>query len=148
MAGTIDKGKITSVDGNVVRVVPCNESGLVSARVVVPWHLRGGSGNLKKGTEVIYAIFEDQTGILLGRADGDWGDYLPGLTVGGKVSAQSAEVSGAISAGSVSSSGAVNAASVAASGSVSGSSVKAGGISLSGHKHSVSEGATETGGPA
>jgi len=55
MAGYIDKGKITSIDGNSVRVVPCNESGLVSARVVVPWHLRDSSGNLAKGTEVMGA---------------------------------------------------------------------------------------------
>lgn len=79
MAGSIDKGKITSIDGNVARVVPCNESGLVSAAVVIPWHLRGASGNLKKGTEVVYALFEDQTGILLGRADGNWGNFVPTL---------------------------------------------------------------------
>lgn len=41
MAGYIEKGKITSIDGNTARVVPCNESGLVSAQVVIPWHMRG-----------------------------------------------------------------------------------------------------------
>ncbi|MBQ9229084.1 MAG: hypothetical protein IJ680_07680 [Paludibacteraceae bacterium] len=81
MAGQIDKGKITSIDGNVARVVPCNEPGLVSASVVIPWHLRGTSGNLSKGTEVVYALFEDQTGILLGRADGNWGNFVPELSV-------------------------------------------------------------------
>ena len=29
--------------------------------------------------EVVYAEFDDGTGILLGRMDGDWGEYLPKL---------------------------------------------------------------------
>lgn len=49
MAGYIEKGKITSIDGNTARVVPCNESGLVSAQVVIPWHMRGSTGNIGKG---------------------------------------------------------------------------------------------------
>lgn len=130
MAGYIDKGKITSIDGNSVRVVPCNESGLVSARVVVPWHLRDSSGNLAKGTEVIYVIFDDQTGILLGRADGDWGSYLPGLTIGGTLNAAGVTAKNSITAGSIAA-----------------TTVKAGDVSLGSHKHSVTDGATETGSP-
>ncbi len=86
MAGYIEKGKIATINGSAATVVPCNEAGLVSAGVVVPWYLRGASGNLQKGTEVIYAIFEDQTGILLGRADGGGGECLPALTVSGEIS--------------------------------------------------------------
>ena len=130
MAGYIDKGKITSIDGNSVRVVPCNESGLVSARVVVPWHLRDSSGNLAKGTEVIYVIFDDQTGMLLGRADGNWGSYLPGLTIGGTLNAAGVTAKNSITAGSIAA-----------------NTVKAGEVSLGSHKHSVSDGATETGSP-
>lgn len=130
MAGYIDKGKITSIDGNSVRVVPCNESGLVSARVVVPWHLRDSSGNLAKGTEVIYVIFDDQTGILLGRADGNWGSYLPGLTIGGTLNAAGVTAKSSITAGSIAA-----------------TTVKAGDVSLESHKHSVTDGATETGSP-
>jgi len=130
MAGYIDKGKITSIDGNSVRVVPCNESGLVSARVVVPWHLRDSSGNLAKGTEVIYVIFDDQTGILLGRADGNWGSYLPGLTIGGTLNAAGVTAKNSITAGSIAA-----------------TTVKAGDVSLGSHKHSVTDGATETGSP-
>ncbi len=141
MAGYIDKGKITSIDGNSVRVVPCNESGLVSARVVIPWHLRSNSGNLTKGTEVIYAIFDDQTGILIGRADGNWGSFLPGLTVGGTLNAAGVTAD-EMTAGSIA------ATTVEASGGVSGSSVTANGVSLGSHKHSVTEGATETGTPS
>ena len=130
MAGYIEKGKITSIDGNTARVVPCNESGLVSAQVVIPWHMRGGAGNIGKGTEVIYAVFDDQTGVLLMRADGNWGSSLPSLSVSGNVSA------GSVSAGSVKSDGAIQ-----------GASVKAGGKDLATHTHSVTEGATETGAP-
>lgn len=130
MAGYIDKGKITSIDGDSVRVVPCNESGLVSARVVVPWHLRNSSGNLAKGTEVIYVIFDDQTGMLLGRADGNWGSYLPGLTIGGTLNAAGVTAKNSITAGSIAA-----------------NTVKAGEVSLGSHKHSVSDGATETGSP-
>ena len=130
MAGYIDKGKITSIDGNSVRVVPCNESGLVSARMVVPWHLRDSSGNLAKGTEVIYVIFDDQTGILLGRADGNWGNYLPGLTIGGTLNAAGVTAKNSITAGSIAA-----------------TTVKAGDVSLGSHKHSVTDGATETGSP-
>ncbi len=130
MAGYIDKGKITSIDGDSVRVVPCNESGLVSARVVVPWHLRNSSGNLAKGTEVVYVIFDDQTGILIGRADGNWGSYLPGLTIGGTLNAAGVTAENSITAGSIAA-----------------DTVKAGNVSLGSHKHSVTDGATETGSP-
>lgn len=94
MAGYIEKGKITSIDGNTARVVPCSESGLVSAQVVVPWHLRGSAGELSKGTEVIYAVFDDQTGMLLMRADGNWGNTLPALNVSGNVTAGGMVVAG------------------------------------------------------
>lgn len=168
MAGYIEKGKIATINGSAATVVPCNEADLVSASVVVPWYMRGASGNLQKGTEVIYAIFEDQTGILLGRADGNWGEYLPALTVNGKLTAGSAAVSGGLSAGSASvgslnssggitadgdvTAGNVNTGNVTATGSISGGSVTgetvtAGGISLASHKHPVTEGATETGAP-
>ena len=92
--------------------------------------MRGSAGNISKGTEVIYAVFADQTGVLLMRADGNWGSSLPSLSVSGNVSA-----------------GTVSAASVTASGAIQGGSVKAGGKDLASHTHSVSEGATETGAP-
>lgn len=158
----IEKGKITSIEGNTARVVPCNESGLVSAQVVIPWHMRGSAGNISKGTEVVYAVFDDQTGVLLMRADGNWGSTLPSLSVtgnvsAGSVSAGSAAVTGAASAGSVSAgsiatdgtvqAGSVSAGSATVSGSVQAGSVSAGGKDLASHTHPVSEGATETGAP-
>lgn len=80
--GQINKGKIASISGNTARVVPVDATGRPTARITIPWHLRGDTGNLKKGTEVVYVEFSDSTGLLLGRADGEWGAYLPSLKAG------------------------------------------------------------------
>lgn len=80
--GQINKGKIASISGNTARVVPSDASGKPTAKITIPWHLRGDSGKLKKNTLVVYVEFEDSTGLLLGRADGEWGAYLPSLSTG------------------------------------------------------------------
>ncbi len=77
--GQISKGKIASVDGNTARVIPSAALARPTAKITIPWHLRGDTGQLKKGTEVVYVEFEDSTGLLLGRADGEWGAFLPNL---------------------------------------------------------------------
>lgn len=80
--GQINKGTIAIISGNTARVVPSGASGDTTAKITIPWHLRGNSGNLKKGMEVVYVEFDDATGLLLGRADGEWGAYLPSLSAG------------------------------------------------------------------
>ena len=80
--GQINKGTIASISGNTARVVPSDASARPTAKIIIPWHLRGDTGNLKKGTVVVYVEFEDSTGLLLGRADGEWGAYLPSLSAG------------------------------------------------------------------
>ena len=77
--GQIYKGEIASLSDTTARVVPLDAGAKPTAKIVIPWHLRGGTGNLKKGTEVVYVEFDDATGLLLGRADGNWGEYLPRL---------------------------------------------------------------------
>ena len=94
--GQINKGKIASISGNTARVVPSDASAKPTAKITIPWHLRGDSGNLKKGTVVVYVEFDDSTGLLLGRADGEWGAYLPSLSAG------SVKASGDVKAGSIS----------------------------------------------
>lgn len=69
--GQINKGKIASISGNTARVTPSDAAGKPTAKITIPWHLRGSSGNLKKGTPVVYVEFDDATGLLLGRADGE-----------------------------------------------------------------------------
>lgn len=80
--GNIYKGKIAAIEGNTARVMPSEAGAKPTAKITIPWHLRGASGNLKKGTSVVYVEFDDGTGLLLGRSDGDWGEYLPSLTAG------------------------------------------------------------------
>lgn len=77
--GQICKGTIASISGNTARIVPYDEASKPTAKITIPWHLRGKTGDLKKGTVVIYAEYDDTTGLLLGRADGEWGEYLPKL---------------------------------------------------------------------
>lgn len=96
----INKGKIASVSGNTARVVPSDAGAKPTAKIVIPWHLRGATGNLQKGTEVVFVEFADSTGLLLGRADGEWGAYLPSLTAEsvstpqGEVTARGVSLSG------------------------------------------------------
>lgn len=80
--GNVNKGTIASIEGNTARVVPVDAGSKPTAKIAIPWHMRGGAGNLAKGTVVVYAEFDDSTGLLLGRADGEWGAYLPSLTAG------------------------------------------------------------------
>lgn len=74
--GDISKGTIASVSGNTARVVPSDAGDRPTAKIVIPWHLRGEAGRLKKGVEVVYVEFDDSTGLLLGRADGEGGAPL------------------------------------------------------------------------
>lgn len=71
--GQINKGTIAVINGDTARVVPYDTSTSPTAKVLIPQHLRGEAGNLKKGTEVVYIEFEDFTGLLLSRADGEGG---------------------------------------------------------------------------
>jgi len=73
MPGTIDKGIITQIYGDKARVSPCNAPERASLWIVIPQPLRGDLGGLTKGAEVVYALFDDQTGIIIMRADGESG---------------------------------------------------------------------------
>lgn len=82
----IQKGKISTVEGaadrngdkTTARVLPCTAYGMVTRPLTIPWWLRGKMGNLKPGDEVAYAMFEDGTGIILSRMDGEWDGTVPG----------------------------------------------------------------------
>ena len=82
----IQKGKISTVEGaadrngdkSTARVLPCTADGMVTRPLTIPWWLRGKMGNLKPGDEVAYAMFEDGTGIILSRMDGEWDGTVPG----------------------------------------------------------------------
>lgn len=82
----IQKGKISTVEGaadrngdkTTARVLPCTADGMVTRPLTIPWWLRGKMGNLKPGDEVAYTMFEDGTGIILSRMDGEWDGTVPG----------------------------------------------------------------------
>ena len=82
----IQKGKISTVEGaadrngdkTTARVLPCTADGMVTRPLTIPWWLRGKMGNLKPGDEVAYDMFEDGTGIILSRMDGEWDGTVPG----------------------------------------------------------------------
>lgn len=75
----IQKGKISTIEGPLdkngnhtrARIIPEQSSGIVTKPLVIIDSLRGGAGNLTKGTDVVFAVFPDQTGIILCRADGE-----------------------------------------------------------------------------
>lgn len=75
----IQKGIVLTLSGsdkngnaNRVTVQSSVADGTSTDEIVIPWHLRGSMGMLQKQTEVVYAIFDDGSGILLARADGEW----------------------------------------------------------------------------
>ena len=82
----IQKGKISSVEGTpdrngdktTARVLPSTADSMVTRPLTIPWYLRGEMGGLTVGTEVAYAMFEDGTGIILSRMDGEWDGTVPG----------------------------------------------------------------------
>jgi len=100
MPGSIFKGIITSIKENTVRVAPSDAPDRVSMPITVPWHLQKKSGNLAKGMEVVYVLFDDHTGLLLGRLDGEWGLWLPALELDKNLKVgNNATVSGIVTAG-------------------------------------------------
>lgn len=123
--GRICKGTIGSITGNTARIVPSDASAKPTAKAIIPWHLLGDTGQLKKGTLVIYAEFEDSTGLILGRADGGWGEYLPHLEVTNH-EADRVRVTGGVTAATVNTTG----------------DVVAGEISLQTHTHPHPYGST------
>lgn len=82
----IQKGRISSVEGSpdrngdltAARVVPDTASDIVTRPLVIPWWLRGKMGELKQGVSVAYAMFEDGTGLILSRMDGEWSGTVIG----------------------------------------------------------------------
>lgn len=69
--GRLEKGKISSIQngGKKVDVVPSTTSQAVSFLLTVPESL---IGKLSVNQTVIYAEFDDNTGIVLGRMDGKY----------------------------------------------------------------------------
>jgi hypothetical protein len=75
----IQKGKISTIEGPLdkngnqtrARIIPEQSDGIVTKPLVIIDTLRGDAGNLTKGTDVVFVVFSDQSGIILSRADGE-----------------------------------------------------------------------------
>lgn len=99
MAGNIDKGTISRIlpekdwNGHARKATinPCTNAGAVTPALTIPWHLRGQIGALKVGDTVAYALFDDGTGIILERLDGEWQGVIdyPTRTTGDVVNEKS-----------------------------------------------------------
>lgn len=98
----IDKGLISTFEadkdsnGNFTkcRVLPASAQSMPTRPLIIPWYLRGKMANLKVNDEVWFALADDLSGIVLERADGEWGAFVPGsfeieknLTAGTEVTA-------------------------------------------------------------
>ena len=70
----VQKGKVSTVldGGKTVTVTPYDGS-TVTAPITVPFFLEGA---LPVGTPVAYVVFDDNTGIILSRMDGQWNGSL------------------------------------------------------------------------
>ena len=66
----VQKGKVSDVlnGGTAVSVTPFG-GGVVTMPLTVPFFLIGA---LTVNTSVAYVVFEDNTGLILGRMDGEW----------------------------------------------------------------------------
>lgn len=117
---SINKGKISSISGNTARVLPATASSSVSRPYTIPWYLRGEMGGLGVGSEVVFAVFDDMSGIVLARMDGDWPGVIPDdITITGVVQATAA---------------------VTITAALTASSATVAGVSVEGHKHTDSMG--------
>ena len=75
----IQKGKISTIEGPLddkgnhtrARVIPSQSDGIVTKPLIINAAIRGDAGNLTKGTEIVFAVFPDQSGIVICRADGE-----------------------------------------------------------------------------
>ena len=82
----IGKGRATAIygpkdrcgDDTLATVEPYEHPDEVTPRLVIPWFYRGPTGNIKPGDEVVFILFEDHTGIILDRMDGNWTGKLSG----------------------------------------------------------------------
>lgn len=148
--GQIEKGVILSLSGadangnnSKASVQSTTAKGTSTLPLTIPWWLRGSMGNLSKGTEVVYAVFDDATGVILSRMDGNWGGKMDdaGDIVVGNVKAADVDA-GAITADTVTVNDTVTSNTVIAQ------SVQDSGITLHSHTHSgVLAGSDFTGQP-
>ena len=92
--GAVQKGVILTLEGEndkngnptKARVQSASAEGTSTLPITIPWYLRGEMGNLEKGAEVAFIVFDDYTGIIVSRMDGNWdGTIEDDITVKGNL---------------------------------------------------------------
>lgn len=81
----IGHGKIHKIESETdsngcaikARVLPSTSDTAPTMPLTIPWWLRGTLGNLSVGTDVVFAVFEDLSGIIISRTDGEGGKQFP-----------------------------------------------------------------------
>ncbi|MDE5697622.1 MAG: pre-mRNA-splicing factor [Lachnospiraceae bacterium] len=93
----VQKGIILTLEGEAdkngnptkARVQSTSAEGTSTLPITIPWYLRGKMGRLEKGTEIAFAVFEDATGIIVSRIDGDWDGVIEDdITVKGNLTVE------------------------------------------------------------
>ena len=83
----IEKGVISTVGagGKTATAVPSFSDTPVSATLTVPFYL---IGCLEPGMPIVYTQFQDNTGVVLARMDGEWNHDLEGdVNIQGNITA-------------------------------------------------------------
>ena len=81
----IEKGKISSIKDATATVVFGGARNVVTANLTVPFFLRGG---LSVNDSVAFVQFDDGSGLILARMDGDWNKSIEGdVEISGKLTA-------------------------------------------------------------
>ena len=95
--GVVQKGIILTMEGETdkngnptkARVQAASAEGTSTLPITIPWYLRGKMGNLEKGSEIAFIVFDDQTGIVVSRMDGNWeGTIEEDVTVRGTLTVE------------------------------------------------------------
>lgn len=80
MSGKILKGHISKIlpepkdwygHPTKATIDPSTNAGAVTPAITIDWRLRGKNGQLKPGDEVAFALFDDGTGVIFARMDGE-----------------------------------------------------------------------------
>ena len=90
----VQKGIILTLEGEIdkngnptkAKVQSVSAEGTSTLPITIPWHLRGEMGKLEKGTEIAFVVFDDTTGIIVSRIDGNWdGTIENNITIKGNL---------------------------------------------------------------
>lgn len=80
LKGTISSIESEPVDDNgypTTAKIISSIGGAVTRPLIIPWYLRSTMGNLETGVEIVFVLFEDKTGYIIGRFDGNIQTNIP-----------------------------------------------------------------------